>query len=239
MARLRQRLSRWRVALRIATRDARQNGGRTSAAIILIALPIIVAIGAVAVWDVTTSQRYVASEWLGRDTGVQAVATHYSSGPIHQDATNSRAVAADSTEASVDASTLSSWVPDQDSLTPVDSLYQLTLASSGASTTVATATQTPRLDVPVLAELGRSGPLDAGKIVISQDLATQLGVGVGDSVELGVTVEQSRLTKKLTGTAVRDPPVPGAPRPCLPRRPPPARPLRPPCGHGPDPSAGR
>ena len=209
MARLRQRLSRWGVALRIATRDARQNGGRTSAAIILIALPIIVAIGAVAVWDVTTSQRYVASEWLGRDTGVQAVATHYSSGPIHQDATNSRAVAADSTEASVDASTLSSWVPDQDSLTPVDSLYQLTLTSSGASTTVATATQTPRLDVPVLAELGRSGPLDAGKIVISQDLATQLGVGVGDSVELGVTVEQSRLTKKLTGTAVVDALVPG------------------------------
>ena len=167
------------------------------------------AIGAVAVWDVTTSQRYVASEWLGRDTGVQAVATHYSSGPIHQDATNSRAVAADSTEASVDASTLSSWVPDQDSLTPVDSLYQLTLTSSGASTTVATATQTPRLDVPVLAELGRSGPLDAGKIVISQDLATQLGVGVGDSVELGVTVEQSRLTKKLTGTAVVDALVPG------------------------------
>lgn len=209
MARLRQRLSRWGVALRIATRDARQNGGRTSAAIVLIALPIIVAIGAVAVWDVTTSQRYVASEWLGRDTGVQAVATHYSSGPIHQDATNSRAVAADSTEASVDASTLSSWVPDQDSLTPVDSLYQLTLTSSGASTTVATATQTPRLDVPVLAELGRSGPLDAGKIVISQDLATQLGVGVGDSVELGVTVEQSRLTKKLTGTAVVDALVPG------------------------------
>ena len=58
-------MRRWGVVLRIASRDARQSLGRTLAAVILISLPIIIAIAAITVWDVTTSQRYQAASGMG------------------------------------------------------------------------------------------------------------------------------------------------------------------------------
>ena len=73
MSRLNTRMRRWGVVLRIASRDARQTLGRTVTAVILISLPIIIAIGSLTFWDVTTSQRYQASSWLGHGTDAQAV----------------------------------------------------------------------------------------------------------------------------------------------------------------------
>ena len=73
MSRLNTRMRRWGVVLRIASRDARQSLGRTFTAVILISLPIIIAIGSLTFWDVTTSQRYQASSWLGHNSDSQAV----------------------------------------------------------------------------------------------------------------------------------------------------------------------
>ena len=87
MSRLNTRMRRWGVVLRIASRDARQSLGRTLTAVFLISLPIIIAIGAITFWDVTTSQRYQAASWLGHRSDVQAVTLHRSSTAIEQDIT--------------------------------------------------------------------------------------------------------------------------------------------------------
>ena len=90
MSRLNTRMRRWGVVLRIASRDARQSLGRTLTAVFLISLPIIIAIAAITFWDVTTSQRYHASSWLGHRSDVQAVTLHRSSSALEQDFTVDR-----------------------------------------------------------------------------------------------------------------------------------------------------
>ena len=126
MSRLNTRMRRWGVVLRIASRDARQSFGRTLTAVILISLPIIVAIGSITFWDVTTSQRYQASSWLGHTSDVQAVTLRRSSTALDQDITaDVLSKTASDDEIDVTMETLTSWVPDGDHLIAVDTLYQL------------------------------------------------------------------------------------------------------------------
>ena len=112
MSRLNTRMRRWGVVLRIASRDARQSLGRTLTAVFLISLPIIIAIAAITFWDVTTSQRYQASSWLGHRSDVQAVTLHRSSTAIEQDFTADRlSKTASDDEVAVSMQTLDSWDP--------------------------------------------------------------------------------------------------------------------------------
>ena len=206
MSRLNTRMRRWGVVLRIASRDARQSLGRTLTAVFLISLPIIIAIAAITFWDVTTSQRYQASSWLGHRSDVQAVTLHRSSTAIEQDFTVDRlGQAASNDEVTVSMETLTSWVPAGDQLIAVDTLYQLRLETAdGAGFTVNNGTQTAELEAPRVNAGGKSGPLAAGHAVISQDVARALSVSVGDSVNLSLTIAKERTTQTLKGSVVID-----------------------------------
>ena len=206
MSRLNTRMRRWGVVLRIASRDARQSLGRTLTAVFLISLPIIIAIAAITFWDVTTSQRYHASSWLGHRSDVQAVTLHRSSTAIEQDFTVDRlGQTASSDEVTVSMETLNNWVPAGDQLIAVDTLYQLRLeTSSGTGFTVDNGTQAAELDAPRVNAGGKRGPLAAGHAVISQDVARALSVSVGDSVNLSLTIAKERATQTLKGSVVID-----------------------------------
>ena len=206
MSRLNTRMRRWGVVLRIASRDARQSLGRTLTAVFLISLPIIIAIAAITFWDVTTSQRYHASSWLGHRSDVQAVTLHRSSTAIEQDFTVDRlGQTASSDEVTVSMETLNNWVPAGDQLIAVDTLYQLRLeTSSGTGFTVNNGTQAAELDAPRVNAGGKSGSLAAGHAVISQDVARALSVSVGDSVNLSLTIAKERATQTLKGSVVID-----------------------------------
>ena len=206
MSRLNTRMRRWGVVLRIASRDARQSFGRTLTAVILISLPIIVAIGSITFWDVTTSQRYQASSWLGHTSDVQAVTLRRSSTALDQDITaDVLSKTASDDEIDVTMETLTNWVPDGDHLIAVDTLYQLHLtAPDGTGFTVDSGTQTASLDAPRVAAGGQHGGLAANHAVLSDDAARSLGVQVGDTVSLTLTVAKERTTQELEGSAVID-----------------------------------
>ena len=179
-------MRRWGVVLRIASRDARQSLGRTLTAVFLISLPIIIAIGAITFWDVTTSQRYQASSWLGHRSDVQAVTLHRSSTAIEQDITaDFLSKTASDEEVTVTQSTLTNWVPAGDQLIAVDTLYQLHLTTQdGTGYTVDSGTQTATLDAPRVNAGGKSGALASNHAVISDDVARALKAEVGDTLTL-------------------------------------------------------
>ena len=202
------------MVLRIASRDARQSLGRTLTAVFLISLPIIIAIGAIAFWDVTTSQRYQAASWLGHRSDVQAVTLHRSSTAIEQDITaDFLSKTASDEEVKVTQSTLTDWVPAGDQLIAVDTLYQLHLTTQdGTGYTVDSGTQTATLDAPRVNAGGKSGALAANHAVISDDVARALKAEVGDTLTLSLTVAKDRTTQALTGSVVIDEIIPGTNR---------------------------
>ena len=214
MSRLNTRMRRWGVVLRIASRDARQSLGRTLTAVFLISLPIIIAIGAITFWDVTTSQRYQASSWLGHRSDVQAVTLHRSSTAIEQDITaDFLSKTASDEEVTVTQSTLTDWVPAGDQLIAVDTLYQLHLTTQdGTGYTVDSGTQTATLDAPRVNAGGKSGALASNHAVISDDVARALKAEVGDTLTLSLTVAKDRTTQALTGSVVIDEIIPGTNR---------------------------
>ena len=214
MSRLNTRMRRWGVVLRIASRDARQSLGRTLTAVFLISLPIIIAIGAITFWDVTTSQRYQAASWLGHRSDVQAVTLHRSSTAIEQDITaDFLSKTASDEEVTVTQSTLTNWVPAGDQLIAVDTLYQLHLTTQdGTGYTVDSGTQTATLDAPRVNAGGKSGALAANHAVISDDVARALKAEVGDTLTLSLTVAKDRTTQALTGSVVIDEIIPGTNR---------------------------
>ena len=214
MSRLNTRMRRWGVVLRIASRDARQSLGRTLTAVFLISLPIIIAIGAITFWDVTTSQRYQASSWLGHRSDVQAVTLHRSSTAIEQDITaDFLSKTASDEEVTVTQSTLTNWVPAGDQLIAVDTLYQLHLTTQdGTGYTVDSGTQTATLDAPRVNAGGKSGALASNHAVISDDVARALKAEVGDTLTLSLTVAKDRTTQALTGSVVIDEIIPGTNR---------------------------
>ena len=183
-------MRRWGVVLRIASRDARHSLGRTLTAVILISLPIVVAIGSLTFWDVTTSQRYQASSWLGHTSDVQAVTLRRSSTALDQDFTADRlSKTASDEEVDVTMQTLADWVPPGDQLVAVDTLYQLHLtAPGGTGYTVDSGIQTASLDAPRVQAGHRHGVLETNHAVISDDVARALGVTTGDTVALSLTV---------------------------------------------------
>ena len=206
MSRLNTRMRRWGVVLRIASRDARQSLGRTFTAVILISLPIIIAIGSLTFWDVTTSQRYQASSWLGHNSDSQAVTLRRSTTALDQDFTADRlAKTASDDDVDVTMETLSDWVPAGDQLVAVDTLYQLHMtAPDGTGYTVDNGTQTASLDAPRVEAGNKHGALPAQHAVVSDDVARALGVEAGDTVALSVTVSKQRAAQSIEGSAVID-----------------------------------
>ena len=206
MSRLNTRMRRWGVVLRIASRDARQSLGRTFTAVILISLPIIIAIGSLTFWDVTTSQRYQASSWLGHNSDSQAVTLRRSTTALDQDFTADRlAKTASDDDVDVTVETLSDWVPAGDQLVAVDTLYQLHMtAPDGTGYTVDNGTQTASLDAPRVEAGNKHGSLPAQHAVVSDDVARALGVEAGDTVALSVTVSKQRAAQSIEGSAVID-----------------------------------
>ena len=206
MSRLNTRMRRWGVVLRIASRDARQSLGRTFTAVILISLPIIIAIGSLTFWDVTTSQRYQASSWLGHNSDSQAVTLRRSTSALDQDFTADRlAKTASDDDVDVTMETLSDWVPTGDQLVAVDTLYQLHMtAPDGTGYTVDNGTQTASLDAPRVEAGNKHGALPAQHAVVSDDVARALGVEAGDTVALSVTVSKQRAAQSIEGSAVID-----------------------------------
>lgn len=206
MSRLNTRMRRWGVVLRIASRDARQSLGRTLTAVFLISLPIIIAITSITFWDVTTSQRYQASSWLGHDSAVQAVTLHRSTTALEQDFTADRlSKTASDEEVSVTMATLTDWVPTGDQLIAVDTLYQLRLTTAdGTGFTVDSGTQTSSLDAPRVEAGGKHGALAAHHAVISDDVARALNASAGDALNLSLTVAKERATQTLSGSVVID-----------------------------------
>ena len=206
MSRLNTRMRRWGVVLRIASRDARQSLGRTFTAVILISLPIIIAIGSLTFWDVTTSQRYQASSWLGHNSDSQAVTLRRSTTALDQDFTADRlAKTASDDDVDVTMETLSDWVPTGDQLVAVDTLYQLHMtAPDGTGYTVDNGTQTASLDAPRVEAGNKHGSLPAQHAVVSDDVARALGVEAGDTVALSVTVSKQRAAQSIEGSAVID-----------------------------------
>ena len=214
MSRLNTRMRRWGVVLRIASRDARQSLGRTLTAVFLISLPIIIAIGSITFWDVTTSQRYQAASWLGHRSDVQAVTLRRSSTAIEQDITaDFLSKTASDEEVTVTQSTLTNWVPAGDQLIAVDTLYQLHLTTQdGTGYTVDSGTQTATLDAPRVNASGKSGALAANHAIISDDVARALKAEVGDTLTLSLTVAKDRNTQDLTGSIVINEIIPGTNR---------------------------
>ena len=166
-------MRRWGVVLRIASRDARQSLGRTLTAVFLISLPIIIAITSITFWDVTTSQRYQASSWLGHDSAVQAVTLHRSTTALEQDFTADRlSKTASDEEVSVTMATLTDWVPTGDQRIAVDTLYQLRLTTAdGTGFTADSGTQTSSPDAPRVEARGKHGPLAFHHSVLSDAFA--------------------------------------------------------------------
>ncbi|WP_276740462.1 ABC transporter permease [Actinomyces bouchesdurhonensis] len=205
-------MRRWGVVLRIASRDARHSLGRTLTAVILISLPIVVAIGSLTFWDVTTSQRYQASSWLGHTSDVQAVTLRRSSTALDQDFTADRlSKTASDEEVDVTMQTLADWVPPGDQLVAVDTLYQLHLtAPGGTGYTVDSGIETASLDAPRVQAGHRHGVLETNHAVISDDVARALGVTTGDTVALSLTVAKDRTTQALEGNAVIDAVIAGS-----------------------------
>ncbi len=214
MSRLSTRMRRWGVVLRIASRDARQTLGRTVTAVILISLPIIIAIGSLTFWDVTTSQRYQASSWLGHGTDSQAVTLRRSTTALDQNVTADLFFKTSSDEeVDVTMETLTQWVPPGDQLIAVDTLYQLHMtAPDGTGYTVDAGTQTASLDAPRVDAGSMHGGLAAEHAVISDDVARALGVSVGDTLSLSLTVGRDRTSQTLTGTALVDAIIKGSGR---------------------------
>ena len=206
MSRLNTRMRRWGVVLRIASRDARQSLGRTFTAVILISLPIIIAIGSLTFWDVTTSQRYQASSWLGHNSDSQAVTLRRSTTALDQDFTADRlAKTASDDDVDVTMETLSDWAPTGDQLVAVDTLYQLHMtAPDGTGYTVDNGTQTASLDAPRVEAGNKHGSLPAQHAVVSDDVARALNVEAGDTVALSVTVSKQRAAQSIEGSAVID-----------------------------------
>ena len=142
----------------------------------------------VTVWSTNASRTALITDWLGSDSEVQAVALRIAESPVHQDEAGT--VDAIDTRTEVEAegvpALLDSWIPEGDRLLLVEKIDVVHLMKTGTAeeTSVVNAFQTDSLSAPGLPE-GLDGiDLKAGSALISEDLAGELGLRVGDEISV-------------------------------------------------------
>ena len=179
---------RWIVAQRIARRSILRQPSRYSAAIAIFVIPIVAILAVVTVWSTNASRTALITDWLGSDSEVQAVALRIAESPVHQDEAGT--VDAIDTRTEVEAegvpALLGSWIPEGDRLLLVEKIDVVHLMKTGTAeeTSVVNAFQTDSLSAPGLPE-GLDGiDLKAGSALISEDLAGELGLRVGDEISV-------------------------------------------------------
>ncbi|WP_022867385.1 hypothetical protein [Schaalia vaccimaxillae] len=194
---------RWGVALRVTRRGILHDKGRSLSAVVVIALPIVLAISSINLWGALGSPRYAASQRLGDNSSVQAVVSRLSLGPIQQDATAESVISVD-TAPVVDVSLedFTHLIPVGNTTVAVDFLYQVTTQVRGRNVQVVipSAEQTASLDAPGI-DIDASGRLEAGQAVLSRDVAEQISAAPGDIIDLSVEVEVGRFSERITGNA--------------------------------------
>lgn len=179
---------RWIVAQRIARRSILRQPSRYSAAIAIFVIPIVVILAVVTVWSTNASRTALITDWLGSDPEVQAVALRIAESPLHQDEVGT--VDAIDTRSQVEVedvpALLDSWIPEGDRLLLVEKIDVVHLMKAGTAeeTSVVNAFQTDSLSAPGLPEELEGIDLKTGSALISEDLAGELGLRVGDEISV-------------------------------------------------------
>lgn len=179
---------RWIVAQRIARRSILRQPSHYSAAIAIFVIPIVVILAVVTVWSTNASRTALITDWLGSDPEVQAVALRIAESPLHQDEVGT--VDAIDTRSQVEVedvpALLDSWIPEGDRLLLVEKIDVVHLMKAGTAeeTSVVNAFQTDSLSAPGLPEELEGIDLKTGSALISEDLAGELGLRVGDEISV-------------------------------------------------------
>lgn len=183
-------LARWRLGLRLARRDARRQVGRTVLVAVMVALPVLAGTTAlIALESSKDSPERVRVESLGPDLQASLI---YQGGHVRQtfDATNTTWDGGTEpgelpTRAEYEAE-LSDVLPPGDRLVPVEAVEvvlhgpELHLTSRMARTDLRDA------DVTAAFKLRDGAAPGPGEIALSRGVAEQIGVEIGDSVEVQV-----------------------------------------------------
>ncbi|MPV50687.1 FtsX-like permease family protein [Pseudactinotalea sp. HY160] len=181
------RLARWRVALRIARRDALRSKGRTALVVLLMMLPV--AAGAFVVGGIRTSTPTTETRisWqMGSSAQARlSVGCGDVRAPIEQDPLGTDGCDSSAADlGAVDPGDLASLLPRGDDVTPAGRVG-LPIRSGRALVRSAEFLVLDAASVPgLLGEVeGHAGP-GTGQIVLRRQIADRLGVGIGDRVEL-------------------------------------------------------
>jgi putative ABC transport system permease protein len=200
--------ARWRLGLRLARRDARRHVGRTVLVAVMVALPVLAGTTALTALESSKdSPESVRVESLGPD--LQASLSYRGVGQILQtfDATNATwDGGAESDEPPTRAEreqVLGAALPPGDRLVPVETAQvvlhgpELHLTSRMARTDLSDADVTAAFKI---LEGAAPGPQE---IAISRGVAEQIGVDIGDTVEVEVRGGGGTETRKVSGLLAR------------------------------------
>jgi putative ABC transport system permease protein len=199
------RLSSWRVALRIARREARRTKGRSALVVAMVGLPML-ALTFAAV-TVRTAQLPPA-EAARREIGTADLrATHVSDGHIFQTGVDGWSSDAFSSEPPDDTRTFRELLPEGSRAVPLRSAYGLRLRTADGGVALAAHQELPFGD-PIAAGLVRlrAGRLPSAgdEIAVTPELRDQLGVAIGGHVDTVAVAGKgvSQRTLHVTGLAV-------------------------------------
>ena len=203
---IRARANTWKIVLRISRRATIRDRWRTLTSLLIVSLPIVLVISSITLWSMMSSSRYLAIQNLGSNDSTQARITRVSFNPIEQDYLGEPA--GDVTSASVDSSSvdefqLNRWLPSDAVMVTTLSFPSVNVSTEDGlrSALVTTATETSSLDI--FAEKDEQTPrLENGHAVLALDVATELNVGVGDTIH--VSVSSTSMKPSITATVMID-----------------------------------
>ncbi|MFD2028315.1 FtsX-like permease family protein [Promicromonospora aerolata] len=209
MSRILDRLpAQWRLGLRLARREARQHVGRTTLVAVMVGLPVLAGTTALTALESSKdSPESVRVESLGPD--LQASLVYRGVGQVRQtfDATNatwSSGVEPEETPTRAEhEAELTEVLPPGDRLVPVETAHvvlhgpELHLTSRMA--------QTDLTDADVLAafKLREGAAPGPGEIAVSRGVAEQIGVEIGDTVEVEVRGGGGTEARRVSGLLAR------------------------------------
>lgn len=198
--------ARWRVAARIARRDARRARGRTALVAALVGLPVLLGTAGSVLIASSTPSNATYARWILGDGTVQALVAGPVGAEVEQDVRgqSTRGVASsDPVALGVFERRLGALLPDGDALART---VTGTATLEGARRHVGTAvTALPDQDLSeVFGTLEGSLPTDASGLALDRWRARDLGVGVGDRLTLepvGMPVREVTVTGILARSA--------------------------------------
>ncbi|PID97933.1 MAG: hypothetical protein CSA82_01925, partial [Actinobacteria bacterium] len=171
-------------------------------AVALIVFPVVVLLVLANAWSLVESPRFLAQQWLGKDSRVQAVIFPYTDRQVSQDVTGFVPhPAASPTTTEIAASRIETVTSQNNAIEPVDAFGKARISVKDANpqsqTLSTTVIQTPYLratQVQAVAGLDPSATINAGEALISTDVADELGVAVGDQIKIDVPLKDIRST---------------------------------------------